>query len=260
MKKLAVGLFLAAIFVGFTAAVAAYGFRELKLSAAAYEMTKLNFAAADSVYEELEKYLAYGKRLPWVLDTVRAELVRLRAEAVYWRGDFGTVLGLAKDADPEKNPNLYFLRVNSGYRMASRERERKLVLERLDAAVQGYKEIVRSDGENFDAAYNYEYLLRTRDDVAKGKKKLPLSSGRGKEGDKEKSDKRGLQKSESGERRVPLGEEGELVRGEGESMEKHKLLIPLTGEERQKIESKEGPAGEEKGPGAGKGDAKRKPG
>jgi hypothetical protein len=81
-------------------------------------------------------------------------------------------------------------------------------LQALDEAIGSYMAVLKSDTWNADAAYNYEYLLRLRTEVAQGKRK-PGSI-------QEKTDN--------------LGEQG--TPAQNSSTKKFEIYIPLEGSER----------------------------
>ena len=101
------------------------------------------------------------------------DAVAMRRAAVrYWQGDYAGLLadytdvaGGAAGADPA----LQFLVANAAYRagLASGD-DRDRLLRALDGAIDAYLGVLQeSDGQR-DAAYNYEYLVRLRADVASG--------------------------------------------------------------------------------------------
>ena len=44
-------------------------------------------------------------------------------------------------------------------------------MQALDAGINGYLAVLKNTREQEDAAFNYEYLVRLRDEVDKGKRK-----------------------------------------------------------------------------------------
>jgi hypothetical protein len=63
-----------------------------------------------------------------------------------------------------------FVATNTAFRAATRQTtDRPRTVERLDTVIQAYGEVLRSDPANVDASYNYEYAVRMRDIIARGK-------------------------------------------------------------------------------------------
>ena len=98
------------------------------------------------------------------------------------------------------DPEVMFVATNTAFRAATRQTtDRPRTVERLDTVIQAYGEVLRSDPANVDAAYNYEYAVRTRDIIARGRN---TTKGR-----KPVDDELGRELSE---RLARLGYEGEL--------------------------------------------------
>ena len=79
------------------------------------------------------------------------------------------------DNVPADNIALQFVVANSVYREnIAHAKDKAATLAALDAGVNGYRAVLKNATRDHDAAYNYEYLLRLRDEVEQGKKKAPL--------------------------------------------------------------------------------------
>ena len=67
-----------------------------------------------------------------------------------------------------------FVATNTAFRAATRQTtDRPRTVERLDTVIQAYGEVLRAAPANVDAAYNYEYAVRRRDIIARGKNNAP---------------------------------------------------------------------------------------
>ncbi|MNC84655.1 hypothetical protein D3C83_02140 [compost metagenome] len=74
----------------------------------------------------------------------------------------------------ESNPDLQLVVANAAYRAGlARAKERTETLQALNDAVNGYAVVLRNDRWNEDAAHNYEYVVRLRDEMAKGRRQPP---------------------------------------------------------------------------------------
>jgi hypothetical protein len=70
-----------------------------------------------------------------------------------------------------KNSTILFAAANAAYRSTNPEApDHKAATERLDRVMQAFADVLRLDPSQVDASYNYEYVARVRDIVAKGKK------------------------------------------------------------------------------------------
>ena len=164
-------------------AAAAVSWREAALARrvadAHSRLATLHFDADDGIAEGQSAL----NRLSVPLLSLDDEIREHRAYSDYWRlradngaSDMVVPLpgarggnqadGPAQAADPE----VMFVTTNTAFRAATRQTtDRPRTVERLDTVIQAYGEVMRSDPSNVDAAYNYEYAVRTRDVIARGR-------------------------------------------------------------------------------------------
>ena len=163
-------------------AAAAVSWREAALARrvadAHRRLATLHFDAEDGIAED-ESPL---NRLAVPLLSLEEEIREHRARSDYWRlrGDNGAtdaVLplpgargGNQAEAAEAADPEVMFVATNTAFRSATRvTTDRPRTVERLDTVIQAYGEVLRSDPSKVDAAYNYEYAVRTRDTIARGR-------------------------------------------------------------------------------------------
>jgi hypothetical protein len=86
----------------------------------------------------------------------------------YWQGEYRSLTDPARaDAD---EPALLIVSANAAFRQAEREASgRPASVDRLDQVLQAYASVLRNAGFDRDAAFNYEYVSRLRDTVARAK-------------------------------------------------------------------------------------------
>lgn len=230
MRRLAVYSLLILLVLVTSGLLVLYGFYEFKTAQAVESFAAFDFKSADNIYRSLEKNLDYGQRMPILLDKWRNELKLSRARVKYWQKNYSELIdeGDSNRDQNNEDSNLRFIRANASYKNVETEKNKKILVEGIENAISGYVYTIRNDSENFNAAFNYEYLLRVRSDTTKNKKPngQPSSSSQGIHGQK-----------------------GQQVQREDEG--KIRIHIPLTNEEGEK--SKDGND-------AGKGDFKRKGG
>ena len=165
MKSVAGVFLLAVVFF----AVAAVSFAEARLSRrmadAHRRLATLRYDAADDVGEEV----APIKQLAWA--SVAAEAERHRATVRYWRAEYDELTPLtAAMRTAVHDSSVLLAAANAVYRASHPEgADRKAAIDRLDTVIQAYAEVLRSDPAAVDAAYNYEYVVRLRDALAKAK-------------------------------------------------------------------------------------------
>jgi hypothetical protein len=138
-------------------------------------------AAAESL-DAAEGDLLYARGLPWVGSEPLREIAARRAALRYWRGDFEELL---PEGDPvasvdESNVPLQFVVANAVFRdnlakataapSGNSAMDRTALLQALDEAASGYMTVLKSERFYPDASFNYEYLVRLREEAARGRR------------------------------------------------------------------------------------------
>ena len=96
--------------------------------------------------------------------------------ADYWQGRYEAVA--ASERSNQADPALLLVAANASYRKAQREAAgRPIGIDRLDQALQGYAGVLKNGGYTPDAAYNFEFIARLRDSVARSKPASPAKPG-----------------------------------------------------------------------------------
>ena len=118
--------------------------------------------------EPLDASLAYAARVPVVGDDLESAIRDDRASANYWLGRY-EALTLQRDSGGalvERDPQLLLFAANAAYRANELEpADRKTSVQRLQAIVTYYADLLKSHPELFDAAYNYEFTARQRNSL-----------------------------------------------------------------------------------------------
>lgn len=113
-------------------------------------------------------------RLPPPLGIEPGIETRHQATVSYWLARYTS---LTESTDAAKGPaptdsTLLFLAANAAFRTsAPQSKDTKSVIARLDQVVQAYADVLRKDPSLSDAAFNYEYVVKLRDSIAKGPSK-----------------------------------------------------------------------------------------
>lgn len=128
-----------------------------------------------AILENTERYFEYASRLPWIgngpLNDVRARKAALH----YWQRQYQAIV--PEIADPvgnvaSDNTELQLVVANAMYRIGQAEsKDKQTTIAALDAGINAYLTVLKNAGREEHAAYNYEYLVRLRDDIAKGRRK-----------------------------------------------------------------------------------------
>src|SRR5205085_3909206 len=120
--------------------------------------------------------------------TADADARDARASAGYWRTDYAAI-GAQRDANgviTETNPAILLLTANAAFRATQASGDRLDTVRRLDNVVKGYADVLKApacgagdracDGRAADAAFNYEYAIRTRDTLARARGAAPAKA------------------------------------------------------------------------------------
>lgn len=176
MKSIVGGIILAIVLF----AIGAAAWNEAKLTrrvADAHErLATLHYDTGD----DLDATVPFWNRLPIKIGSASQDVARHRATVSYWGLRYEPLIaltGLTGDV-PSSDPALLFVAANATFRESAPDPagDRKAALERLDRVVQSYGDVLRVDPGYVDAAYNYEYVSRVRDALAKAP---PAPKGKG---------------------------------------------------------------------------------
>lgn len=169
MKTVTGGIILAVVLL----ALGALGWREAARTervAAAYRRLATLQAITPADIADLNDA---GLALPWPLSTLRADVTRLQAISDYWHGQYGALPTGTEGGSVETNDaELMFLSANAQYRSVKppvKGTDPKATVAQLDGVIRAYSQVLRTDGSLEDAAYNYEFAIRLRDVLAKGR-------------------------------------------------------------------------------------------
>jgi hypothetical protein len=156
------------------------------LSAARYERHMANaqqeaatgqYAEASASLTEAEGYLQYARWVPGVGDDAAREVAARRAALQYWQKEYDALVPAQAEpvaAVDEANVDLQLVVANAAFRSSpARAKDRESLVQALDEAASGYLTVLKNDQGNEDAAYNYEYAIRLRDEAAKGRRQPP---------------------------------------------------------------------------------------
>jgi len=178
-------LLLAAAVVLAVAGTAAFGVAafERDMSAVEEHFATQDYAAAAARLDDAATYAGYARWIPGVGARASADIKARRAALQYWQRQYSALL--PRDADPvgavEGEPvELQMLVANGAYRAGqvkaagtdqAKGPGKDASLQTLQEAIGGYLTVLKGPVWDERAAYNYEFLVRVREDIAKGKRK-----------------------------------------------------------------------------------------
>ncbi len=194
--RAAVKYLVVAVALGLVAAVLLMsGLVQRQMADAERSLATLGLNRAARLFDEVQDRLRFSEGVTWLLRETRDEVEARRAEVRYWRGEYATLVAEYPDIGrPEIRDNLSLqLTLASAYLRsgeASALDDRDLMLGQLDRAISVYLQVLQNTRGNRDAAYNYEYLIRLRDEIAAGAPILrrPPRTPLGRPGDMEEMD------------------------------------------------------------------------
>lgn len=213
-----VGAVVAAVLGGVCLAI---GFLQRDMAHAQRDVALQKYSDADITFERAERYFEYGSRVPGVGNRLLNEVRARRAASHYWQRQYEMLAPDQGDptiAIPPDNVDLQFIVANAVYRAhQSRARDRATLIEALNAGMNAYLVVLKNSARREDAAFNYEYLVRLRDDVEKGRRKQDPGA----------------------ELESPLGSAATPEKSAGD-MKNFKTYVPLTPTELDKADSGKG--------------------
>ena len=141
-----------------------------------------DYGAAEASLSVVERYYQYASGVPWVGDGPLNDVRARKAAINYWRGQYGS-LAPAGRTDPVAdvapgNVALQLIVADAVYRDGQpRAKDRSTALAILDSAINAYRAVLNNARRPEDApyaegaAYNYEYVVRLRDEILKGRRR-----------------------------------------------------------------------------------------
>ena len=171
MKSITGYLVAAAAAVLLGAGCLAIGLLDRDLARAQEDVTAMNYTGPEATYDTAERYFEYASHLPWVgkgpVNDVRARKAALK----YWQRQYRELVPQQPDpvgAVPSDNVDLQLVVADAVYRTGQAQAtDRESLILALDAGISGYLTVLKSAVQREEAAYNYEYLVRLRDELAK---------------------------------------------------------------------------------------------
>jgi hypothetical protein len=171
MKSVVAPLLLALVFVLAGATFWITGRADERVTSVHEQLAKLQYAAATDIGTDVEQSLDLERRVPILGPRAVADVHDATTTAKYWQADFAGVTPQhdATGTVNETDPTILLLSANAAFRASQTAGDRADTLRRLDGAIKSYVDAIKSAGQQVDAAYNYEFAVRTRDSLAKAR-------------------------------------------------------------------------------------------
>lgn len=170
------GYLISAIVLAFAgAALLAASSLDRDLASAQERVIAQKYDNVEPTYEAAEKYYDYASHVPGIGDGPANDIRTKHATLHYWQKDYASVIPQQTDpigAVAQDNTDLQLVIANAVYRSAqSRMKDKESTIAALDQGIAAYVAVLKNAPRNEDAAFNFEYLVRLRDEVDKGKRK-----------------------------------------------------------------------------------------
>ena len=145
------------------------------LATAAEHVVAQKYGDVEPAYETAEKYYDYASHIPGVGAGPANDIRAKHATLHYWQKDYAAVIPQQTDpvgSVPADNSDLQLVVANAVYRIAqSKMKDKETTLAGLDQGILSYVTVLKNSPKNEDAAFNFELLVRLRDELDKGKRK-----------------------------------------------------------------------------------------
>lgn len=154
------------------------GFLDRDIAHAQEHIVSGDYDEPQETFHGAERYYEYASRLPWVGNTPLNDMRAREAALQYWQQRYVTIVPEVADPianTPADNVDLQLVVANAMYREGLRQAKDKATIDAaFDASMNAYASVLRNTSGNHDAAYNYELAARLKNDVDKGKRKVPM--------------------------------------------------------------------------------------
>ena len=233
MRRAVFCLAAAALLLVIGASLCAVGFVERRATKVREQMFTLQHDAAARERSKVDDWVTYARRLPWV-GSIDAEMAEERATSQYWLREYES---LAVHADGSRtaadvHPQLLMTAAHAAYRGTTLDGSDPAAGKRLDRILELYGEVLKRDPHDFDAAYNFEFVARTRNALARMRGAQSQSRGR-------TSGRQDASTREAETRAPAMSRPGRTLHGDqgaippGLEPEEFKVIVPAPSDERQ---------------------------
>jgi len=166
MRTIAGGLILAVLLIGGGVLCQAESRHSKHLADAQLRLATLKLGTD----ADLDDDVSIIERMPAPIGLPANLETRHEATVSYWLARYTSLTDLTSSANgpAPSDPEMLLLAANAAFRTsAPQSADKKAAVQRLDTVIQAYADVMRKDASLGDAAYNYEYVTRLRDTLAK---------------------------------------------------------------------------------------------
>ncbi len=137
----------------------------------------LQYQDAQASLDAAEQAIGYARWLPGFGDEALRDIRTRKAALLYWTQKYDVLV--PEGADPvsaieEGNPDLQLVVANAAHRLGQRSRtDRDAMIQALEESASSYLTVLKSGEFREDAAYNYEYVIRLKEELLRSRRPPP---------------------------------------------------------------------------------------
>jgi hypothetical protein len=149
----------------------ALGRAERAVATTEEQLVTMQYAAA-SDRADTSDALRYATLVPGVGNSLAGGARNAQSAATYWQAKYDALKPVpgASASTSARDPEEWVLASNAAFRATAHEAvDRDTALNHLEAVIKNYAETLKANPDSEDAAYNYEFVVRTRDTLARAK-------------------------------------------------------------------------------------------
>ncbi len=144
---------------------------------AGQQLSTLQYEAAQESLNAADEYSNQSRFVPFIGSDARQEIRARQAAVQYWQRQYDAVLPAGAEpvaAVDDQNVELQLVVANSEFRVKQTEfKDKTSTVKALEESAAGYLTVLKNNTWHPDAAFNYEYIIRLRDQAAKGSQPPP---------------------------------------------------------------------------------------
>jgi hypothetical protein len=141
---------------------------ERRVADARAQLATLQYAGTTATSADVDAALRYTGWLPVVGTGMAVAAHDDRATAAYWLSRYEDLVA-QRDAG-DHDPAVLLLAANASFRASQAvAADRAAAARRLDAVIKTYADVLKTGGGQADASYNYEFVVRMRDALARNR-------------------------------------------------------------------------------------------
>lgn len=154
------------------------GGAERQVATSEADLVTMRFEAASAPHE-VDRSLSYARQLPGVGADLAAGARNSQATADYWLARYDGLKNAAKsNGETEADPQQLLLAANAAFRAVQAETtDRPTAVRQLNDIIKSYSEVMKRGPGLSDAAFNYEFAVRRREDLARQRSPAPVKIG-----------------------------------------------------------------------------------